>query len=341
MRAAVLHGPGNIVIEERHVPEPAADEVLIRVASVGVCGSDVHYFRHGRIGDFVVEQPLVLGHEAAGTIADTGRDVPRERIGERVAIEPQRPCRVCGQCTAGRYNLCPEMSFYATPPVDGAFCEYVTIQAPFAHPVPDSVSDDAAALLEPLSVGIWACRKAGVSPGDRVLVAGAGPIGLVTIQAARAFGAAEVIVSEPDQARRAAAARFGATSVADPAHGPPAGLDADAFIECSGAPAALAAGLGAVRPAGTVVLVGMGAGEVVLPVPLIQQRELTLTGTFRYAGTWPTAVHLAASGQVDLDGLVSARYGLEQAAEALSAGATPGFLKAMVTPSNPPARLAG
>lgn len=332
MRAAVLHRPGQIVLEDRPVPEPAADEVLIRVASVGVCGSDVHYFREGRIGDFVVNKPLVLGHEAAGTIVDAGRDVPRERIGERVAIEPQRPCRVCAQCSAGRYNLCPQMTFYATPPVDGAFCEYVTIQAPFAHPVPDSVSDDAAALLEPLSVGIWASRKAGVDPGSRVLIAGAGPIGLVTAQAARAFGAAEVIVSEPDHDRRANAVRFGATSAIDPAHGLPPSLGADAFIECSGAQAALAAGIAAVRPAGTAVLVGMGADEITVPLPLIQQRELTLTGTFRYAGTWPAAIHLAASGQADLDGLVSARFGLEQTADALAAGKAPGFLKAMVTP---------
>jgi L-iditol 2-dehydrogenase len=332
MRAAVLRRPGEIVLEERPVPVPADDEVLIRVASVGVCGSDVHYFRAGRVGEFVVGQPLVLGHEAAGTIVAAGRDVPGDRIGQRVAIEPQRPCRVCAQCTAGRYNLCPDMTFYATPPVDGAFCEYVTIQAPFAHPVPDRVSDDAAALLEPLSVGIWASRKAGIGPGDRVLISGAGPIGLVTAQAARAFGAAEVIVSEPDLARRASAGRLGATAVLDPADGLPAALDADAFIECSGAPGAAAAGIAAVRPAGTVVLVGMGVDEVALPLPLIQQRELTLTGTFRYAGTWPAAIHLAATGQADLDGLVSARYGLDEVTRALSAGSAPGFLKAMVTP---------
>lgn len=165
-----------------------------------------------------------------------------------------------------------------------------------------------------------------------MLISGAGPIGLVTAQAARAFGAAEVIVSEPDQARRAGAGRFGATSALDPAGGLPADLEADAFIECSGAPAAVAGGIAAVRPAGTVVLVGMGADQIALPLPLIQQRELTLTGTFRYAGTWPAAIHLAATGQADLDGLVSARFDLDQTTGALTAGATPGFLKAMVTP---------
>jgi L-iditol 2-dehydrogenase len=161
------------------------------------------------------------------------------------------------------------------------------------------------------------------------------PIGLVTAQAARAFGAAEIIVSEPDPARRGQALRFGPISAVDPADGLPASINADAFIDCSGAPAAIAAGLAAVRPAGAVVLVGMGADEIALPLPLIQQRELTVTGTFRYAGTWPAAVHLAATGQADLDGLVSDRFSLERTAEALTAGTTPGFLKAMVVTGPP------
>lgn len=165
MRASVLLEQGVVQIEERPVPVPAADEVLVKVSSVGVCGSDIHYYREGRIGDFVVDGPLVLGHEVSGTIVAVGAGVSTGRIGERVAIEPQRPCRICAQCSAGRYNLCPHMEFYATPPVDGAFQEYVTIQAPFAHPVADEVSDDVAALLEPLSVGIWACRKAEIVPG--------------------------------------------------------------------------------------------------------------------------------------------------------------------------------
>ena len=332
MRVAVLNRPGQLELQERPVPEAAPGHVLVAVRSVGVCGSDVHYFQHGRIGDFVVRDPLVLGHEVSGRIAAVGAGVPDSRIGERVAIEPQRPCRVCAQCSAGRYNLCPFMEFYATPPVDGAFQEYVTIQAPFAHPVPDSVSDDVAALLEPLSVGIWASRKAQIVPGSRVLIAGAGPIGVIAAQAAKAFGAAQIIVTDPVPERRAMAERYGATTTLDPMTESVADLGVDAFIDCSGATPAVKAGITAVRGGGTVVLVGMGADEIPLPIPVIQNRELNVTGVFRYTDTWPVAAHLAATKQVDLASLVTGRFDLDHAEEALNADLTPGSLKAVVQP---------
>jgi L-iditol 2-dehydrogenase len=177
MRTSVLTGQKALTIEDRPLPAVRSDEVLVRVAAVGVCGSDVHYFRHGRIGDFVVDSPLVLGHELSGTIVAVGDSVPSDRVGERVAVEPQKPCHRCRECRSGRYNLCPNMEFYATPPIDGAFTGYVAIQAEFAHPIPDSMSDEAAALLEPLSVAIAAMRKAHIVPGSSVLIAGAGPIG--------------------------------------------------------------------------------------------------------------------------------------------------------------------
>src|SRR6478672_2691707 len=216
MRAAVLVEPGRIEMERRPIPKPGPGDVLIRVSSVGVCGSDTHYYRHGRVGSFVVRQPLVLGHEAAGTIVGVGAGVHRSRIGERVSIEPQRPDPDSEETRRGLYNLCPHMRFYATPPVDGALCDYVTIGAGYAHRVPDSVSDDAAALCEPLSVGIAAVRKAGLVGGSRVLIAGAGPIGIVLAQLARAYGATDIIVSDPDESRRVLAKQFGATQVLDP-----------------------------------------------------------------------------------------------------------------------------
>jgi L-iditol 2-dehydrogenase len=330
MRAAVLISRGEIRLEERLVPDPGPGEVLVKVASVGVCGSDVHYYREGRIGSFVVDQPLVLGHEVSGDIVAVGASVADSRLGERVAIEPQRPCRVCAQCSAGRYNLCPRMEFYATPPVDGAFCDYVTIQSEFAHRVSDAVSYDVAALLEPLSVGIWASRKAQIVPGSRVLVAGAGPIGVIATQAARAFGAAEVIVTDPVPGRRDMARRFGATATLDPVTESVADLGVDAFLDCSGAAPAVRSGITAVRGGGTVVLIGMGADEVPLPVSVIQAREINVTGVFRYTDTWPTAAHLAASQQVDLASLVTGRFDLENAEEALNADLTAGSLKAVV-----------
>jgi L-iditol 2-dehydrogenase len=222
------------------------------------------------------------------------------------------------------------MRFYATPPVDGAFCEYVTIGAGFAHPVPDSLSDDAAALCEPLSVGIAAITKAAVSGGSRVLVAGAGPIGIMAVQVARACGASEIVVTDLDGHRRELATRFGATSALDPGTADRADLRVDAFIDATGAPAAVAAGIAAVRPAGRVVLVGSGSPTVKLPIQLIQNRELVLTGVFRYANTWPTAIALVQSGRVDLDGMVTARFPLEKAAEALESDRTHGNIKAVV-----------
>jgi L-iditol 2-dehydrogenase len=311
-----------VVIEDRPVPQPGPGEVVVRIRSVGVCGSDTHYYDHGRIGSFVVEAPLVLGHEAAGEVAEVGPGVTRLAVGQRVSIEPGVPDMSCRQCLAGRYNLCPNMRFFATPPIDGAFAEYVVVHEAFAHPVPDSIGDDAAALLEPLSVGVWACRKGHVTAGSRVLVTGAGPIGLVAVQTALAFGATEVIVSDVNPARLALARDLGATETVDARETSVAELDRppEVLLECSGHPPAISEAIRALDRAGRAVLVGMGGDEVPLPLSVVQERELELTGTFRYANTWPTAIALVASGRIDLDRLVTGTYRLDQAEEALTAG---------------------
>jgi L-iditol 2-dehydrogenase len=334
MRASVMTGVRTLEIEDRPVPSPGVHEVLVEVAAVGVCGSDVHYYRHGRIGDFVVDAPMILGHELSGRIAGVGEKVDPSRVGQRVAVEPQHPCRRCKQCTAGRYNLCPYMEFYATPPIDGALCRYVTIDAEFAHPVPDSVSDEAAALLEPLSVAVATMRKAHVAPGTSILIAGAGPIGVICAQAARAFGAARIVVSDPLESRRTSALRFGATEVVDPMADDVAALDpqVDAFVDASGAAPAVVSGIKAVGPAGHVVLVGMGSGDFALPIGYIQNMEINVTGVFRYTDTWPAAIHLVSSGVVDLDGMVTGRYDLERVADALDSDTDPASLKSIVVP---------
>ncbi|HEY0401952.1 MAG TPA: NAD(P)-dependent alcohol dehydrogenase [Blastococcus sp.] len=335
MRAAVLRGPGDVAVEERPVPQPGQGEVVVRVRSVGVCGSDSHYYEHGRIGRFVVEEPLVLGHEAAGEVTEVGPGVTRLTVGQRVSIEPGVPDLTCEQCLAGRYNLCPNMRFFATPPFDGALAEYVVVHEAFAHPVPENVSDDAAALLEPLSVGIWACGKARVTAGDRVLVTGAGPIGLVCVQAALAFGATEVVVSDVNPARLALAKELGATEVVDARETRVSDLPRPprVLLECSGYAPAIAEGIRALDRAGRAVLVGMGSDEVALPLPVVQERELELVGTFRYANTWPTAIALVASGRIDLDRLVTGTYRLDQTEEALTAGRRdPQSVKAVVRP---------
>jgi L-iditol 2-dehydrogenase len=334
MRASVMTGVGTLQIEERPVPSPGPREVLVEVAAVGVCGSDVHYYRHGRIGDFVVEEPMILGHELSGRIAAVGAGVDPARVGQRVAVEPQHPCRRCAQCTAGRYNLCPDMRFYATPPVDGAFCRYVTIDDDMAHPVPDSMSDEAAALLEPLSVAIATMRKARVAPGTSILIAGAGPIGVICAQTARAFGAARIVVTDLVASRRERALQFGATEVLDPAAVDVSAIDpVDAFVDATGVPVAVVSGIKAVGPAGHVVLVGMGADEYALPVSHIANNEISLTGVFRYTDTWPAAIHLVTSGAVDLDAMVTARYDLDHVADALDSDSDPASLKSIVSPS--------
>ena len=334
MQASVLTSARSLGVEQVPVPSVADDEVLVQVAAVGVCGSDTHYYRHGRIGGFVVDAPLILGHECSGTIVAVGADVPGSRIGERVAIEPQRNCRRCRECRAGRYNLCPDMEFYATPPVDGAFAQYAAIRTEFAHRIPDSISDEAAALLEPLSVAISAMRKAGIVPGSSVLIAGAGPIGIICAQAAKAFGASEVIVTDLVAERRERALQYGATRVVDPVQVDvaEAGLDVNAFIDATGSPRAVVSGIKAVRPAGAAVLVGLGASEMTLPIEHIQNLEITVTGIFRYTDTWPAAIHLVASGQVDLDSLVTGRFDLAHAAEALESDQDPDSLKSVVYP---------
>lgn len=335
-QAAVMHDTHDVRIEERPVPEPGPHEVLVEIKAVGVCGSDVHYYEEGRVGDFVVREPLILGHESAGVIVELGDEVTKHTTGERVALEPGVPDMVCHECRAGRYNLCPNVRFFATPPIDGAFTNYVTIHEDFAFALPDSMSDEVGALMEPLSVGLWACWKGDVTAGDQVLVTGAGPIGLLAMQVARALGAKEVAVTDVSSERLELAARTGATrtlnvleeSLED------SGIEANVLLECSGNPQALDDGIRRLRPAGKAVVVGMGPDEVSLPLGYIQPREITLTGTFRYANTYPAAIGLAANGQVDLETIITSHYGLQDTEEALQASKNnPADVKPMVIPA--------
>ena len=334
-RVSVLTSDLRLTVEERPVPVPEAGDVVVQVRSVGVCGSDIHYFEHGRIADFVVEAPLVLGHEASGEVVAVGAGVHGLRVGDRVAMEPGVPCGSCDQCRHGRYNLCPDVRFFATPPIDGAFAEYVALPAAFAHKVPDELSFDAAALLEPLSVGVWACEKGGIRLGSRVLITGAGPVGVMAALVARANGATQITLSDVNPDRLARAEELGFATIDSRSASVADLVEADVLLECSGAPSAIDAGIRAVAPAGTVVLVGMSpSGTVELPVGVIQGREIWLTGTFRYAHTYPAAIALAASGAVDLDGLVSKTFTLDEVEQALTySRQDPAAMKIMVHPS--------
>jgi len=332
---ALLLRQGEMTVETAAVPTPGPHQVLIEVAAVGICGSDVHYYDHGRIADFVVREPLVLGHEASGTIRALGSDVVDWQVGQRVAMEPQETCGRCKECLSGRYNLCPHVEFFATPPINGAFTQYVVLDSIRAHPVPDSLSDDAAALIEPLSVAVWAARKAAIEPGDRVLVTGAGPVGLLCADVARARGAAWVAVSDTNDHRLEVALQRGANQAVNAMAGPLVDQiePVDVILECSGATPAVQAAFGVAAPAARIVMIGMGAPEMQLPVATIQIKELEVTGVFRYANCYPAAIALAASGAVDLDGLVTGKFGLEQVEDALTASQTnPDSLKPVVYP---------
>ena len=336
-KAAIMYGTHDVRLEDVPVPEPGPKEVLVEIRAVGVCGSDVHYYEHGRIGSFVVREPLILGHEPSGVVVALGEGATRHEIGERVTLEPGVPDGTCHQCRAGRYNLCPNVRFFATPPINGAFANYVNIHEDFAFRLPDGLSDNAGALMEPLSVGIWACRKANVKAGDHVLVTGAGPIGLLAMQVALAQGATDVTITDVADARLEIARKTGAARTINVTEEPldGAGLEVDALIECSGNPQALKDGILSVGPAGVAVVVGMGPEEESsIPLAFIQNREITLTGTFRYANTYPAAIELAATGKVDLEAIITGHYGLEEAEAALLAGQRdPGNVKAMVIPN--------
>lgn len=182
---AVLHGIEDLRLEQTPIPEINDDEVLLEMDCVGICGSDVHFLVHGRIGPFVCDGPMVIGHEASGVVCKTGKNVKNLKIGDRVAIEPGVPCRICDYCKTGNYNLCPDVKFCACPPNDGNLTRYFAHAADFCFKLPDHVTMEEGALMEPLSVGVHACRRANVQLGSEVLILGAGPIGLVTIIAAK------------------------------------------------------------------------------------------------------------------------------------------------------------
>ena len=337
-QAAVLYAPHDIRLEERPMPQVGPHDVLVEVKAVGVCGSDVHYYEHGRIGTYVVRQPLILGHETAGVIVDVGTDVPQSRVGERVAIEPGIPDGTCEQCRAGHYNLCPNVRFFGTPPIDGSFANYVTVPTHFAYTLPDNMSNEEGAMIEPLSVGLWACRKARLRGGDHVLITGAGPIGLLAMKVAFALGVAKVTITDVFPQRLAIAQRLGATQIINVAEQPLAQADiqADVLLECSGQQQALLEGIRSLHPAGVAVVVGMNAGEELLvPMSFIQNREITVTGTFRYANTYADAIALVASGRIDVRSLVTGRYPLEAAEQALQATKQdPTNIKSIVAPSH-------
>jgi 2-desacetyl-2-hydroxyethyl bacteriochlorophyllide A dehydrogenase len=331
MRAVLLRKPGDLAIAEVADPGRApAGHVRVRVGAVGICGSDVHYYEAGRIGDFVVRSPMVLGHETAGTVDEVGPGVQALKAGDRVAMEPGVPCGSCGVCRAGRYNLCPDIRFWATPPVDGSLAEYVVHPAAFTFRLPATMSMAEGALIEPLAVGVHACRRGRVGPGDVVAITGAGTIGAVTLMAALAFGASRVVVSDVVPERLERARRLGASDAVDArtasigsAVRAMAGRGADVAIECSGHTAAPAALIDAAAPGGRLVLVGMGPQPVPIDTVAAMVKELDVATVFRYAHAYQTAIDLVATGRIRPEVLVTDRFPFARSVEAFELARRP------------------
>jgi L-iditol 2-dehydrogenase len=304
MEAAVLNKPLDITVKKVSIPEPKEDEALIKVYCIGICGSDVHYYEHGKIGRYVVKEPIILGHELAGEVVKVGERVTNISVGDRVAVEPGVTCGRCEYCKSGRYNLCPDVIFMATPPVDGAWTEYVTIRSDFLFKLPDGMSYEEGALLEPLSVGFHAMNRGRVTPSDRLFVSGLGPIGLLAIQAAKIFGVTEIYASDVVPYRRQLASEIGATAVIDPLNENvneriaelTDGKGITVVIETSGNPGAIADTVKLVNRGGRIVLVGMPAvDEIPININQIIDDEIDVYGLFRYANTYPAAIqHLAS-----------------------------------------------
>ncbi len=276
----------------------------------------------------MVREPLILGHEAGGRIVGVGAGIDPARIGERVALEPGVPCRQCRECKAGRYNLCPDVRFFATPPFDRTFAEYVTLAADFAHPVPDSLSDDAVGLIEPLSVDVWACAKAAVGAGSSLLISGAGPIGLMATAVARHAGARHVVVSEPNAYRRAIATAMGATLTLDPRERTLESafteLDMvegfDVALEMSGNPSALRAAIAAMAHGGGIAILGIPTEEISLDVNAIVFKMLTLRGIYgrEMYETWYKMTVMLQSG-LDITPAITHRFGFRDFEAAFAA----------------------
>ncbi|WP_135301873.1 NAD(P)-dependent alcohol dehydrogenase [Haloarcula amylovorans] len=340
MRTAVLAEPTQFELEDRPRPSPGPDDVLVAIKDVGICGSDVHYYEHGRIGDYVVEDPLVLGHESAGEVVEAGENVTGLEPGDRVALEPGVPCRHCAHCKRGDYHLCEDVQFMATPPHDGAFTEYVSWPADFAYELPENVSTVEGALCEPLSVGIHACRRGDVGTGDTVLVTGAGPIGLLVMEAARAAGATDIVVSDIVAEKLDFAEERGADMTVDVTETDletaveeyTDGVGADVVVEASGADPSIRATVDTVRRGGTVVLVGL-ADEASVPFNVLEviDNEIDVHGSFRYKNTYDAAVDLLADDAVDVEEIVDFESTLGDIDAAFQRAMEPTTLKGMIT----------
>ncbi len=326
MKTAVMLGIGKMGFEERNIPKVKDNEVLVKLEYVGICGSDLHYYETGAIGDYVVEPPFVLGHEPGGTIVEVGKNVRHLKEGDRVALEPGKTCGHCEFCKTGRYNLCPDVVFFATPPVDGVFQEYVAHEADLCFKLPDNVSTMEGALIEPLAVGFHAAMQGGAKAGQTAVVMGAGCIVLVTMMALKAMGVSKVYVVDIMEKRLKKALELGADGVINGSQADAVkeikrltdGKGCDLAVETAGTQITTVQTVHMTKKGAVIVLVGYSkSGEITLPMSLALDKELTFKTVFRYRNIYPMAIDAVASGRVNLKGIVTNVFELDDVQKAM------------------------
>lgn len=326
-KAVFMTGLRKMEIRDIPVPQIGTKEVLVRLEYVGICGSDVHYLEYGKIGDFVVEGDFILGHECAGIIEKVGEDVTGLTVGDRVALEPGCTCGKCEFCKTGRYNLCEDVEFLATPPYNGCLEQYITFPADMCFKLPDSVSTEEGALVEPLSVGIHAARQGGVTLGSSVTILGAGCIGLVTLLASKAFGASDITVVDVLQKRLNFAKELGATHVINALNCDT--IDeikkitdqrgTDIVFETAGSVKTISQTSAIVKRGGTIVLVGMCPQDIIpYDFSKIMAKEATIKSVFRYRNIYPQAIAAIAEGSIPVKKIVTHKFDFSQTEEAFN-----------------------
>ncbi|QUH27114.1 NAD(P)-dependent alcohol dehydrogenase [Serpentinicella alkaliphila] len=340
-KAIFMQGTNNMVVKDVPMPEIKENEVLIKVDVVGICGSDVHYYTHGKIGSFVVEGDFILGHECAGEVVEIGKNVKNLVVGDRVALEPGKTCGKCEFCKSGKYNLCTDVEFFATPPYHGVFTNYVAHPEDMCFKLPENVSNTEGALVEPLAVGLHATDQGGVKLGNTVVIFGTGCIGLVTLLSAKAKGASNVIVVDVLENRLQVAEKIGAThvinakttNVIEKIAELTNGRGADVVIDTAGAEITLKQTVDVVRRGGTIVLVGMTPkDEVEFDFMKLMGKEAEIKTVFRYRNLYPTAINAIASGSLNVKDIVSHEFEFDKTKEAFDfvAGNASDVVKAVI-----------
>jgi L-iditol 2-dehydrogenase len=347
MRVSKLYGIRDVRVEDAPVPEPGPDEVLLRIASVGTCGSDVHYYVEGAIGDQIVSDPITMGHEFSAWIADKGQDVEDDlEVGQLVAVEPAIPCGECEYCLHGHPNICPNVEFCGTPPIDGVFAEYAVMPAENCFPLPAGFTPDEGALLEPLGIAIHTVDLAHLQVGQTIAILGAGPVGLLTAAVAQAGGAGEIYITEPQARRREFALDYVADAVFNPDEEDVVaaimeatdGRGVDIAFEAAGAQETPDQAARVTRPGGKVVVVGIPSEDrMVMTASVVRRKGLTIKMVRRMKHTYPRAIRMVDRGLVDVEALATHAFSLEEIQKAfeLVAGYEDGVLRAMIRVGEP------